>query len=569
MNKRIDIFILIDALGWEFIKDRPFLDDIAVTKQQVKSILGFSSGVIPSILTGQYPQKHNHWSLFYYSPETSPFRWTKFLHWLPRPVLRSRITRKIIEEISRRLMGYTGYFETYLIPVEQLCLFDICEKKSIYKSKGIESASSVFDRWDEAGINYATLTYPLKDKEIFDKAKELINSSANDRYFLYFAEFDALLHASCKDKEKVDQAIDFYEAQIREIYDTASKKYTDVNLSIFSDHGMAAVVEEVDLKKQIDNLGFLLPHDYVAFYDSTMARFWYFTPEAKEKITALLREQSFGHLLSVEEIANNYVDFKRSRYGESIFLINTGTVINPSHMGSKAPHGMHGFNINHPSMDAALVSNKHHDGIRDVKDFFGLMIGGLNKKIKVLYFLNSTVRGGVEEHTLQLLNNIDRNLFEPVLVCPQDLLDLIQKDLKQPVNVYAITIRRWRNIKNIAKFIQILKKEKPDIVHSHLFFATRFAAPLAKWAGIPTVIETGRFKRSVGEKELKGRILSIVSTGMWTKSLGFQMWRKNIWLKKNAFLLKKSQLFITESTWISLDLTVMPALNKAWPNLPS
>ena len=218
MNKRIDIFILIDALGWEFIKDRPFLDDIAVTKQQVKSILGFSSGVIPSILTGQYPEKHNHWSLFYYSPVTSPFRWTKFLHWLPRPVLRSRITRKIIEEISRRLMGYTGYFETYLIPVEQLCLFDICEKKSIYKSKGIESASSVFDRWDEAGINYATLTYPLKDKEIFDKAKELINSSANDRYFLYFAEFDALLHASCKDKGKVDQAIDFYEAQIREIY---------------------------------------------------------------------------------------------------------------------------------------------------------------------------------------------------------------------------------------------------------------------------------------------------------------------------------------------------------------
>ena len=119
MKKRdsVSIFILIDALGWDYIKDRSFLDDIAVTKRPVKSILGFSSGVIPSILTGKYPQEHKHWSLYFYSPKTSPFHWTKHWLWLPKSILHSRIARKIIEEISKRIMGYTGYFETYAIQV--------------------------------------------------------------------------------------------------------------------------------------------------------------------------------------------------------------------------------------------------------------------------------------------------------------------------------------------------------------------------------------------------------------------------------------------------------------------
>src|SRR3989338_11390970 len=94
----VSIFILIDALGWEYIKDRPFLSDIAVTKQPVKSILGFSSAVIPSILTGKLPQEHKHWSLYFNSPRTSPFWWTQFMSWMPKKILNSRLSRKIVEE---------------------------------------------------------------------------------------------------------------------------------------------------------------------------------------------------------------------------------------------------------------------------------------------------------------------------------------------------------------------------------------------------------------------------------------------------------------------------------------
>jgi len=507
MKKResVNIFMLIDALGWDYIKDRSFLDDIAVTKKPVKSILGFSSGVIPSILTGKYPQEHKHWSLYYYSPQTSPFRWTKGLLWLPKRILNSRITRKIVEEISKRIMGYSGYFETYVIPVEQLHLFDICENKNIYAPKGIRGAESIFDILQNKNIDHKCFSYPLKDAEILSQAKSALESSKNSFYFLYLSESDALLHSLCRNQEQVKAMVDYYEKEIRELYQIAGQKFNQVNLFVFSDHSMAPVNKAHDLKKDIEELGFSVSKDYIPLYDSTMARFWFFNHEAKETIVAELNKKEYGRILSKDELKAYGCYFEDERYGQIVFLMNTGAVINPSFMGSNAPEGMHGFGVDDGAMDAMLVSNqKVEREIKDVKDFFQIMVDNTihdthdtTRKTKVLYFLNSTIRAGAEEHVLQLIKHLDRERFEPILVCPQKLIDLLKENL-EAINVrfYPVHIRRWRNIKEIARFLTILKEEKPDIVHSHLSFATRFAAVLAKVAGVPKVIETAHIREA-------------------------------------------------------------------------
>ncbi len=514
----VDIFILIDALGWDYIKDRSFLNDIAVTKRPVKSILGFSSGVIPSILTGKYPQEHKHWSLYFYSPKTSPFRWTKCLFWLPKKVLNSRISRKIIEEISKRVMGYSGYFETYLISVEKMHLFDICENRNIYAPKGIRGAESIFDvlrRWkiENRGwkiedrrwkMEYRNWNYPLKDNEIIENAKNSLGNKESIYYFLYLSELDALLHKACHDKAKVNEAIDYHERQVREIYNIAQKNYKNVNLFVFSDHSMAPVNSGFDLKKEIEDLGFEISKDYIAFYDSTMVRFWFFNPKARDAVVGLLKNKEYGSILSDSELERLGVKFENDMYGEVIFLVNTGSVINPSYMGNKMPQGMHGYGVDDGQMDAVLVSNKKVDiEIKDVKDFFELMspshqvTKSPGHKVKIVYFLNSLVRGGVEEHVLRLIEGLDKRQFEPILVCPQALIDLMKPDLEeQQIKFYPICIRKWSDIKEIKKFFDIMKLEKPDIVHSHLFFATMFAAPLAKLAGVPKVIETAHIREA-------------------------------------------------------------------------
>ncbi|MBI4652298.1 alkaline phosphatase family protein [Candidatus Desantisbacteria bacterium] len=374
MKKHVSIYILIDALGWNYIKARPFLDNIAKTRQKVKSVFGYSSGVIPSIVTGKYPFLHKHWSLFFYSPLNSPFRWQKKFSFIPNRWFNTRAGRKIVEEISKKLMGYKGYFETYLIPVEYLSLFDISEKKNIYKPGGIREGKSIFDVWAENKINYSCLSYPMQDNEIWAEALKNIEKKETGVYFIYLADLDAFLHRYCKDSQMVNEKISWYEKEILKLYNKACEFFSNVDLYVFSDHGMAPVYKSYDLKSEINDLKLKIPEDYVVIYDSTMARFWFFKSSAKEKILELLKTKSYGRILSEKEKKDFGINFENNQYGEVIFLMETGSVINPSFMGSTAPSGMHGFDINDETMDAAFISNTNiNSNPVDVKDFFKIM----------------------------------------------------------------------------------------------------------------------------------------------------------------------------------------------------
>ena len=125
----------------------------------------------------------------------------------------------------------------------------------------------------------------------------------------------------------------------------------------------------------------------------------------------------------------------------------------------------------------------------------------MSKMIKIVYFLNTSVRGGAEEHLLSLLTYLDRDKFEPIVVCPPKLGELLKDDLDGlKVRCRGIELKRWRDLSKIKEFIHFLKEEKPDIVHSHLFYASMFGSSLAKRAGVPVTIETAH----IHEKWRKG-----------------------------------------------------------------
>ena len=91
MTAPLSIYVLVDALGWEVIRDRPFLDDLWAERRWLVTILGYSSGAIPSLLTGQTPSQHGHWNLLYRDPARSPFAWTRPLGRLPRSMVENRV----------------------------------------------------------------------------------------------------------------------------------------------------------------------------------------------------------------------------------------------------------------------------------------------------------------------------------------------------------------------------------------------------------------------------------------------------------------------------------------------
>src|SRR5882762_4462423 len=93
MDTPLSIYVLVDALGWEVVRNRSFLDDVLPDRRWLTTILGYSSGAIPTLLTGRTPSQHGHWNLFYYDPQRSPFRWTRALAPLPSPLVENRVAR--------------------------------------------------------------------------------------------------------------------------------------------------------------------------------------------------------------------------------------------------------------------------------------------------------------------------------------------------------------------------------------------------------------------------------------------------------------------------------------------
>jgi len=369
------IFVLIDALGWEYVKNRDFLPDILTHRAEVQTVLGFSSGAIPTLLSGKQPRESGHWNLFYYDPKNSPFGWVRHFSWLPVSFLNNRVVRRVVRFVSQHISQFGGYFQIYGVPVELLPYFDICEKRDIYKPGGVPG--SIFDQWERSGLRFRTYSYhELSDEEIIRCARHDLKMRKFDLYFVYLAEMDAFLHHSCADEQQVEKQIRRYESWLRELYLAAREVDEEITFVVFSDHGMTPKRAGYDLIEQIQTLDLRMPSDYLALYDSTMARFWFFNQRSLELIRSKLGEVGCGRILTLAEQQRFGIDFADNRYGDMIFLMDPGVLIEPSFMGSRAPDGMHGFD---PEADryasAAFFANrKPQRPIRTLIDIHSVML---------------------------------------------------------------------------------------------------------------------------------------------------------------------------------------------------
>lgn len=354
------VFVLIDALGWEILRDRPFLDDLLTDRQRVETILGYSSGAIPTLLTGQRPAQHGHWNLFYRSPETSPFRWTRPLMALPRGLREGRVVRRLVKEVSKRVSGYSGYFAIYNLPLDRVRYFDLCETSDIYQPGGLAPARSIFDVLGEGGVAYECFNYHRHtDAQIVDLAPVRIAQSPARVFFLYLSGFDAFLHRSVSDPRAVTERLAWYERALRRVYEAARARWGAFRMAVFSDHGMTPIRETRDLASRVESLGLDVPRDYLPVYDSTMARFWIESERARIRLTELLGGLSWGRLLPPGEVDELGLRFADRRYGDLIYVMKPGLLITPSDMGRIRFDGMHGFHPREdPNAHAVFLSNQ-------------------------------------------------------------------------------------------------------------------------------------------------------------------------------------------------------------------
>jgi hypothetical protein len=372
----ISICVLIDALGWKILEERKFLDDVLTYRQPLRTVLGFSSGAIPSLLTGRVPSQHGHWNLFYYDPKGSPFSWLRWLHYFPNMLVNHRVSQKLIKEAGRRFFHMGGQFECYVKPT-LMPYFNWVERRCIYEPGGISGAHSIFDDLAAGGIPYRAYSYHhWNDEQILERAQNDLENSDAEFFFVYLCQLDAELHAFWVHPERLQSMLAKYEMKLRRLFETALRLDPNASIAICSDHGMAPVTDRFDLVKEIDALGWKMPDDYLGVYDSTMARFWFFNEKARQGMHACLAKQKCGRVLSDEELEELGVYFPDHRFGEVIFLLNSGWMFYRSdfHSGNWLPNGMHGYHPDDVYSDAVFLSNRHPKSpLTTICDIYGYM----------------------------------------------------------------------------------------------------------------------------------------------------------------------------------------------------
>ncbi len=380
IGRSIHLFILIDALGWQVIEGRNFLADLLPYRSPLRTVLGYSSAAIPTILTGQPPARNGHWNLFYYDPEGSPFRWLRHFRFLPDRVFDHRVTRKLLKEVGRHLLGLGPLFECCVSP-RVLHLFNWLEKRNIYDRRGIVGALSIFDRLAEDGIPYRVYSYhDGDDDEILRRAQRDLMAGDADFFFVYLSEMDSLLHHHRNDPVEVGKLLLWYDARLRELFGSTQQMDPDASLTVFSDHGMTPVRFHYDLIKEVDSLGLRMPEDYLAVYDSTIARFWFFSKRGRHEVTALLQGTPCGHITSEAELKQLGVLFPDRRYGEVIFLLDPGWLFSRSGFNDRgwSPAAMHGYHPDDPDSDGIFLTNRQPPvAVQAIGDVFACMRGAM------------------------------------------------------------------------------------------------------------------------------------------------------------------------------------------------
>jgi len=356
-SDKVSIVVFIDALGWEVLRNRRFLEEELPFRSKLRSVLGFSSACVPSILTGNQPRDHGHWSFFYHTRERSPFRPLRLLRWLPRGMTDRGRVRNWISKVVKRAYGFQGYFQLYNMPFKLIDRFDYCEKRDLFRPGGMNKGKSIFDHLEGSGVSFHCSDWRQPEDTNLESLQDSLVKGEISFAFLYLASMDGLLHQVGKSSKQVDDKLAWYEHRLRKLMALAREHYSEVRLFVCSDHGMATVEQTVDIGSKVDALGLHEGRDFVATYDSTMARFWFYSDTARQRISTLLSNMPEGRILTDKELQALGCDFDNQQYGELIFLLDAGVIIVPSHMGTQPITGMHGYHPDHPDSDASLLSN--------------------------------------------------------------------------------------------------------------------------------------------------------------------------------------------------------------------
>jgi hypothetical protein len=352
------ILYFADGFAWQYAGQRSFMPGFWDQRRPLRTLLGYSSTVMPAIVSGHLPRDTGIWTEYYLDPR----RRSATQRFFSRP--RTALLRPLIDlwrlvwfRITRKL-GYSAEHRLRL-PLEISHLFSRHEIRYDEFPPIDLPVPTLADFFRERGLRheFRYIKGGLHAEEQLGYLRERIDEV--DVFFFYDPALDSGGHVAGASAEALSGPIDEIERFLEQAWGLVQAHSGEAEMMLFSDHGMTDVEATFDLFARLES--FRLGHDYVVFMDSTFARFWFPSAEKREAVLAAL-DGVPGQLLSEEDLRRYGIDFAdRSIYGEEVLVADEGIVFHPNYFvpgvlkQRRYPErAMHGYLPEAPSTDGVF-----------------------------------------------------------------------------------------------------------------------------------------------------------------------------------------------------------------------
>jgi predicted AlkP superfamily pyrophosphatase or phosphodiesterase len=232
-------------------------------------------------------------------------------------------------------------------------------------NEGALGVESIFDVMRAEDVEFEYLVYPdvSTDVELTETLlSEVEKQSPKDVYLGQFISSDRDVHkagVNSTDRVEITERID---EQIDAIRTACEKHLDNYNLCIIGDHGMMDVETYIDIYAKVtdysDRKGLSMGQDFLLFLDSTLARFWFFTDEAKELLSQFVENElsNLGEIIDEDRAAQKRLPDDR-RYGDLIWEASPGVLIYPDYFHrTEKYNAMHGYDSEVPEMKGFAIT---------------------------------------------------------------------------------------------------------------------------------------------------------------------------------------------------------------------
>ncbi len=363
------VVLIVDALGWRLASGTPAFAPSLIHRRRIETVLGFSSGALPTLFTGRAPSEHGRWLMFRRAGPHTPFAGFQWTRALPSRVQKSDLLRRMLSRVVEK-RGVRGYFHLYDVPRWLLPEFDLAERDDIFAPGGLP-VDSIWDGLERRGLSWRGWNWRTPEAENLLQLERCVAGGEPEVMVCYTAELDAALHHEGTGGRGVRARLARYGALFERL--AAASTHGTPWVYLVSDHGMVDVHATADVMGRLRRLPVQWPRDYLAFFDSTMARFWWRGERGRAAVREALAGEPKGRWLDDPELRRLGALFPAREYGDAVFLLDPGVLMAPSFMGERPLSAMHGYDPSHPDMAALLWSNRplpdSVQGLADVRGF--------------------------------------------------------------------------------------------------------------------------------------------------------------------------------------------------------